>query len=211
MASLKVRLTSLYTVDVSYKQMNPIEQFEKWYKEETEKSSVRIPSACCLTSIGIDGYPNSRFVSLKEILENKFVITGPLNSKKGKELLSNPKTSLTFWWTETERQIRIQGNSIQIENELADKYFKERNKESQIVSQISQQGSVIEDLTELNALFEKRKIEYVDVEINRPSEWSGFYIIPKRIEFMAFKKSRFHFRELFTKKNNSWNKVILQP
>jgi pyridoxamine 5'-phosphate oxidase len=191
--------------------MNPIEKFKKWYEEETEKSSVRIPSACCLTSIGIDGYPNSRFVSLKEILENKFIITGPLNSKKGIELLSNPKTSLTFWWTETERQIRVQGDSVQIEKELADKYFKERNRESQIVSQISQQGNETENLTELIALFEKQKTEDAFAEINRPPEWSGFYIIPKRIEFMEFKKNRFHFRELFTNQNNIWNKIILQP
>ncbi len=193
------------------RKMNPIEKFKKWIKEETEKSSVRIPSACCLTSIGLNGYPNSRFVSLKEILDNKFVITGSLNSKKGIELLANPKSSLTFWWTETERQIRIQGNSVQIENELADKYFRERNKESQIVSQISKQGTEIGNLAELIKLFQKQKIEYNNIEISRPNDWSGFYVIPKRIEFMEFKKNRFHFRELFTFEDDNWNKIILQP
>lgn len=191
--------------------MNPIEQFKNWYEEETKKSTVRIPSACCLTSIGMDGYPNSRFVSLKEILQNKFVITGPLNSKKGIELLSNQKASLTFWWAETERQIRIQGDAIQIENELADKYFKNRNKESQIVSQISKQGVETENLNELVQLFEKQKTDYEHIEINRPNDWSGFYIIPKRIEFMEFKKNRFHFRELFTFEKGKWNKTTLQP
>lgn len=191
--------------------MSPIEKFQNWYKKETEKSSVRIPSACCLTSIGIDGYPNSRFVSLKEILDGKFVITGPLNSKKGIELLNNPKASLTFWWTETERQVRIQGDSIQIENELADKYFKERNKESQIVSLICEQGNEIENISKLKTLFEKRKNEYDNIEIKRPSNWSGFYIIPKRIEFMEFKKNRFHFRELFVVENDVWKKTLLQP
>ncbi len=201
----------LFTKPLATSKMIPIEKFKKWYEEEIEKSSVRIPSACCLTSIGIDGYPNSRFVSLKEIVDNKFVITGPLNSKKGIELLSNPKASLTFWWTETERQIRIQGDSVQIENERADMYFRERNKESQIVSKISKQGAEIKSLTELTNLFENLKSEYIDAEITRPAEWSGFYIIPKRIEFMEFSKSRFHFRELFTKENGFWNKVILQP
>jgi len=191
--------------------MNPIKKFNKWYKKEAKNSSVKIPSACCLTSIGTDGYPNSRFISLKEILDNKFVITGPLNSKKGIELLSNPKASLTFWWPETERQVRVQGDAVQIENNLADKYFKGRNKESQIVSEISEQGSEIENLTELITLFEQRKKEYLNVEISRPEEWSGFYIIPKRIEFMEFKKNRFHFRELFRKENGCWNKIILQP
>ncbi|MBC8754834.1 pyridoxal 5'-phosphate synthase [Kordia sp. YSTF-M3] len=191
--------------------MNPIEKFKNWYDEETEKSTVRIPSACCLTSIGMDGYPNSRFVSLKEILENKFVITGPLNSKKGIELLANPKASLTFWWTETERQIRVQGDAVQIEDALADIYFKARSKASQIVSQISKQGVEIENITELITKFEQQEANSPDIEIQRPTEWSGFYIIPKRIEFMEFKKSRLHFRELFTSENNHWKKTFLQP
>ncbi len=191
--------------------MNPLKQFIEWYDREVEKSSVRIPSACCLTSIGLDGYPNSRFVSLKEILNNKFVITGPLNSRKGTELLSNSKVALTFWWTATERQVRVQGDAIQIENTLADKYFEERSKESQIVSQICEQGVPIEDPAKLVALLETQKAEINKNEIHRPKTWSGFYIIPKRIEFMKFEKSRFHYRELFINEEGIWKKTILQP
>ena len=66
--------------------MNPIKKFKQWYNEEMTKSLARIPSACCLSTIGKDGYPNARFVSLKEIIDDKFVITGPLQSRKGKEL-----------------------------------------------------------------------------------------------------------------------------
>lgn len=191
--------------------MDPIEKFQIWYQEETEKSNVSIPSACCLTSNGTDGYPNARFVSLKDIIADKFVITGPLDSKKGIELLANPKTALTFWWTATERQIRIQGNATQIENELADTYFKGRHKESQIVSEICKQGSEIEDLTELRMNFDKRKVESKGLEIKRPKNWSGFYIIPKRIEFMEFNKNRFHIRELFTNESGIWKRTLLQP
>ncbi|WP_422105869.1 pyridoxine/pyridoxamine 5'-phosphate oxidase [Winogradskyella sp.] len=191
--------------------MDPIQKFKVWYNEELEKTSVRIPSACCLSSIGQDGYPNSRFVSLKELIENKFVITGPLDSRKGKELLANSKASLTFWWTETERQIRVQGDAIQIEKDLADRYFKERNKASQIVSRISEQGTEIDDLRTLIALLEKQKGHYSGRAVSRPEQWSGFYIVPKRIEFMEFKESRLHLRELFTHEGEKWNKLILQP
>ncbi len=191
--------------------MNPLEKFKDWYNEETQKSTVRIPSACCLSSIGIDGFPNARMVSLKEVREEKFVVTGPMNSKKGKELLANPKASLIIWWTDTERQIRVQGEAFQIEDELADHYFKDRNKESQIVIAISSQGAEIDDITELMTLFKQRKAECTNTEIERPKDWSGFYIVPKRIEFMEFNKNRFHYRELFTRNNNKWYKVMLQP
>lgn len=191
--------------------MNPIEKFKKWYKAEREESTVRIPTACCLTSIGMDGYPNARYVSLKEVLDDGFVFTGPLDSQKGIELRTNPKASLTFWWTQTEKQVRIQGDAIQIQDELADGYFKERNKESQLVSTISQQGAKIENLTELISLFERKKLQIDDLEIKRPIQWSGFKVIPKSIEFMEFKNTRLHIRTLFKIKNGAWQKTFLQP
>ena len=191
--------------------MNPIEKFKQWYNEETKKSSSRIPSACCLTSNGFDGFPNSRFVSLKEIIHEQFVITGPLKSRKGIELIENPKCSLTFWWAKTEKQVRIQGIAKQIEFELAEKYFRSRNKDSQLVSLISKQGNKISDLGQLIDNFEKKKEEIGSKEIKRPENWSGFYITPKRIELMEFKKSRFHLRELYEKEGSEWRKTILQP
>ncbi|MBQ4819134.1 pyridoxal 5'-phosphate synthase [Aquimarina sp. MMG016] len=191
--------------------MNPIEQFNNWYEEEIKKSNLRIPSACCLTSIGFDEYPNSRFVSLKEVVDHKFVITGPLNSRKGAELFHNPKSSLTFWWTETERQVRIQGDAYPIEESLANTYFESRNRDSKIVSHICNQGESIESLDILVESFAAKKSKLENTEIKRPENWGGFYLNPKRIEFMEFKKNRLHFRELFTKENNIWVNTFLQP
>ncbi len=62
---------------------SPIEIFKLWYQNEQELTKIRIPSACCLSTNGIDGFPNSRFVSLKDILDDKFIITGNLTSRKG--------------------------------------------------------------------------------------------------------------------------------
>lgn len=92
--------------------MNPFSKFEEWYKEELFKTSVSIPSACCLSTTGLDGYPNARFVSLKSLIDESFVFTGSSDSRKGLELETIPKAALTFWWTETERQVRIQGDVL---------------------------------------------------------------------------------------------------
>lgn len=191
--------------------MNPIKKFTEWYAVENQKTTAQIPSACCLTSIGLDGYPNSRFVSLKEIIDDKFVITGSLTSRKGIELINNPKAALTFWWPETERQIRVQGEALEIESNLADKYFKARSKDAQLLSVLSKQGSELKSIKYLTNLIDKTKLDYIDKSIERPKEWSGFYIVPKRIEFLEFKKSRFHFRELYSLKCKKWQTVILQP
>lgn len=190
---------------------NPIKIFNDWYKMELEQSKVRIPSACCFSTIGEDGYPNSRFVSLKEVKDENFIITGPLNSRKGNDIKKTSKVSITFWWTETEKQIRIQGDAKKLSESDAEKYFSKRNQDSKIVSTVFDQGKEIENFKALEDHFEKGKVKFESIKIQKPILWSGFYIIPRRIEFMEFMKSRLHRRILFSRLKGKWEKTYLQP
>jgi pyridoxamine 5'-phosphate oxidase len=191
--------------------MNPLLLFEKWFNEEKKVSDLKLPAACCLSTIGLDGYPNSRFVSLKEVSNESFIITGPLNSKKGVEVENSPKASLSFWWTSTERQIRIQGDVSKISRSNAKLYFEQRNRDSQIVSTVFEQGKQIQSIALLQKEFEEQKEELENKEIHCPENWGGIYIKPVRIEFMEFKKSRLHVRTLYELVNNEWEMTILQP
>lgn len=67
-------------------EITPAELFKNWFKEELAKTKVSVPSACCLSTVGADNYPNARFVSLKGIVENNFLITGTVTSQKGIEI-----------------------------------------------------------------------------------------------------------------------------
>lgn len=189
----------------------PIEIFKQWYDEELKLSSVRIPSACCLSTIGIDGFPNSRFVSLKDILNNEFIITGTLTSRKGVEIENSEKVSLTFWWPETERQVRVQGNAFRITNQLADNFFSERNRDSQIVSIASLQGQDLKEKETLTEKYDEIEFTLKNQEIKRPENWGGYRVETIRIEFFAFKPTRFHERTLFELINGQWKAKQLQP
>lgn len=191
--------------------MNPFSSFEEWYKEELYKTSVSIPSACCLSTIGLDGYPNARFVSFKFLIDGCFVITGPTISRKGLEMNAEPKAALTFWWTETERQVRIQGDVLPLEKALADKYFKERDKDAQIISHIFTQGEEMTNYSDqFHAYNEARKLHH-DSMVLRPEGWGGFKIKPIRIEFLDFEQNRFHTRTLYIKKGAEWESILIQP
>jgi len=187
----------------------PIQQFSKWFNEELKLSKVQIPTAVCLSTIGIDNFPNARFVSFKDLIDDSFVITGPINSRKGIEIKNNDKVALTFWWTETKRQIRIQGFATKISEQLADKYFNERTLNSQAVSLTSEQGKEIDNLGMLQEKVQKRVL--IKTKIKRPKIWGGFSIKPIRIEFMEFKKTRLHDRKLYENKNGKWNLKQIQP
>jgi pyridoxamine 5'-phosphate oxidase len=190
---------------------NPIEVFEQWYNEEKTLSKVKIPSACSLSTIGIDGFPNARFLSLKDVLNDCFIITGSQNSRKGIEINNSQKVALTFWWTETERQVRIQGNVTKITEQLADKYFSERNRDSQIVSIVSEQGNDLDNIEELMDAYENFELTHQNKQFSRPENWGGYSIEPVRIEFLAFKSTRFHERILYEKQYGIWKKKQLKP
>lgn len=189
--------------------IKPIELFNRWYADELDLAKEKIPGVCCLSTIGIDGFPNARFISLKEVVGDSFIVTGPVTSRKGTEINAVKKIALTFWWKATERQVRIQGIVNTISERQADKYFNKRSLHSQAVSSICDQGKEIENLENLK----KRVLHKVSeaTKIIRPNNWGGFSIKPIRMEFMEFKESRFHDRKLFELGNNGWTLSQIQP
>ncbi len=191
--------------------MDPYELFASWYKEELESNRSVIPSACCLSTNGLDGFPNARFVSLKSFSENGFIITGPTVSRKGMELDASGKTALTFWWTETQKQVRIQGIADMIPDDVAKQFFAERDRASQLVSIMSQQGKEDMEPGKLLKDFEEALNSDAALSLEKPSNWGGYLVKPIRIEFMQFRENRFHERWLFLKADEEWKLLQLQP
>lgn len=188
---------------------HPLLLFTEWFKAEQRRTQVTIPSAVCLSTLGLDGFPNARFVSLKEICEDTFIITGPLTSRKGIEMAKNPQVALTFWWPETERQVRIQGRATEISEALSDTYFNARHRHSKAVSVICDQGHTTDNLNLLEKKVLKHAEEHEDTP--RPNHWGGHAIQPLRMEFMQFQKTRFHHRTLYVLQDTVWVKSQLQP
>jgi pyridoxamine 5'-phosphate oxidase len=191
--------------------INPFQTFENWYSEAREQEVAAISSACCLSTIGLDGYPNARFVSLKGVKQGGFIITGPQDSRKGLEMLKNPQAALTFWWASIEKQVRVQGDVQQTGEEVANRYFKDRARDAQILAWASKQGQPLNDPKNLKTRFEHFSNLYDGKEVPRPENWAALRIDPIRIEFLEFRPSRLHQRILFEKTEKGWKKQILQP
>ncbi|MHC6200401.1 pyridoxine/pyridoxamine 5'-phosphate oxidase [Elizabethkingia miricola] len=188
-----------------------ISLFNNGLEREMQVHKQKLPYACCLSTEGLNGFPNARFVSLKEIRNEEFVVTGTLTSRKGEEINHNNKVALTFWWPETQQQVRIQGEARLISGLVLDSYFNERNRESQIVSVVSDQGKELHDLNELILKFDAVANNTEISEIRRPDNWGGYAIVPFRIEFLVFSESRFHDRTLYERKDQIWQKKKIQP
>src|SRR5437016_3015360 len=55
------------------------------------------------------GRPSARVVLLKGLDERGFAFFTNYESRKGRELAANPWAALVFYWSELERQVRVEG------------------------------------------------------------------------------------------------------
>ena len=110
---------------------DPFVQFAIWYKEQLSEG-VKIPNIVTLGSAHIDGRISVRTVLLKSFEENGFVFFTNYKSKKSRQLSSNPKAALLFYWPESERQVRIEGIVEKVSEEESASYFNSRPRESQL-------------------------------------------------------------------------------
>ncbi|NNE27238.1 MAG: pyridoxamine 5'-phosphate oxidase [Saprospiraceae bacterium] len=185
-------------------------RFNSWFDAAQSIEANSVPGACCLSTNGLDGVPNARFVSLKETTAEGWIITGNMASLKGKEVRANNKVALSFWWDKSQRQVRIQGHAEIVSKDEADRYFKHRKPESRLVSTVFTQGSKISSYQQVEQQY-RTAIQTIPDQIDRPDHWSAILIRPIRVEFMEFKPNRLHDRQLHILQNGQWVVQQLQP
>lgn len=194
---------------------NPFTLFDIWFKE-AKKAGNPEPEAVNLATASKDGRPSNRMVLLKGYSDKGFVFFTNLESKKGKEISENPFVSMCFFWPEIDRQVRIEGEVKKVLDQEADEYFNSRPLNSQIGATISKQSRPI--LENDFSLFTKTALESFKIlassqKITRPQYWSGFTLIPDRIEFWQKGDFRIHKRISYSRKspNQNWETTFLYP
>jgi len=189
----------------------PIAKFNLIWKKALENSPLIQKSAVCISTIDADGFPQSRYVDLKSADNKGFIFCTYLDSNKGHEIQQNPKVSLTIWWDHIGMQIRVVGEAKQISEQLATEFWHTRSRDAQLTTTSFNQSQPLSSESELGAKFEQVKHKMQGHEIPNPDNWGGYAIIPLSIEFLTFKESRLHLRELYQSKNDQWHKTLLQP
>jgi len=198
-------------IDVKEVSENPIDQFEKWIRN-TIKNKLSLPNAMHLATVGTDGRPSGRIVLLRGFDERGFVFFTNYESRKGVELKNNNYASITFFWSDLFRQVRIEGDVYKISEEESDKYFQSRPRESQIAAMASNQSKILENRNVLEKKVTELEGSYKGQLIPRPPNWGGYYLSPVRFEFWQGRAHRLHDRIVYIlDKNNTWNIQRLYP
>jgi pyridoxamine 5'-phosphate oxidase len=188
---------------------DPLELFALWL-QEAERSEPNDPNAAALATSTLTGQPSVRMVLVKRADERGFCFFTNAESRKGRELQTNPTAALCFYWKTLGRQVRVEGRVTEMEAADVDAYFHSRSRNSQIGAAVSQQSRPLASREELEAHFRRFAQEYPG-EVPRPPHWCGFCVHAERIEFWQHGADRLHDRFLFTRESGAWNRTRLYP
>lgn len=200
---------TLKSLDIKDVNLDPMIQFKNWFDESIHSQALEV-NAMTLSTLGKDGYPNGRVVLLKGV-DVGFTFFTNYESEKGKDIENLSKGSLTFFWPELERQVRVKGDISKISAAESDDYFFSRPYGSQLGAWTSPQSEVIQSREVLNKRQSAIEQRFKSQPMQRPDNWGGYRLLPNKIEFWQGRASRLHDRICYDLCYDIWQITRLAP
>jgi pyridoxamine 5'-phosphate oxidase len=194
---------SLDAKDVS---ICPFDQFDKWFNE-TMKSGILEPTAFILATADRNSKPSARTLLMKGYDDGGFYFYTNYESRKGKELAENNQASMLFFWSELERQIRIEGKVKKVTEDESYAYFKTRPFKSKVGAWASEQSTVINSRMTIVKKFFSYLIKFHSKDIPLPPYWGGYKLVPEYFEYWQGRENRLSYRL----SNGNWIIERLSP
>jgi pyridoxamine 5'-phosphate oxidase len=188
---------------------DPLRQFEAWFEEAG--AAVRAPEAMVVATAAENGAPSARMVLLKGFDELGFVFYTGYDSRKGRELSTNPRAALLFYWDPLGRQVRVEGPIERTSREENARYFHSRPRASQIAALASEQSKTLESRGTLDVRVAELTAELDGREVPLPAAWGGFRLVPESYEFWQHREDRLHDRLRYRRSERGWTIERLSP
>jgi pyridoxamine 5'-phosphate oxidase len=197
-------MTDLYT--------EALDTFATLLKEATDGGDPE-PTAMTVATADAQGRPAARTVLLKAFDARGFVFYTNYESRKGHQLTENPNAALLFLWKTLREQVqvKIEGTVEPVSLAEADEYFASRPRPSQIGAWASIQSQTLDSRDTFEARITAFEKKFEGADVPRPAHWSGFRVVPERIEFWYGARFRLHERHHYQRVDGQWTKRMLYP
>ncbi|HSR94210.1 MAG TPA: pyridoxal 5'-phosphate synthase [Solirubrobacterales bacterium] len=188
---------------------DPLAELRDWI-EEARAEGLPQPGSVAFVTVGAEGRPSARTVTLKRLEDDALVFTTALWTRKAREIEANPNVALLFQWPALGRQAHLAGRAEIAERVLAEELFDERDLLHQLQTVVSRQGEPIEDLDPLR----ERLAHLARVQETAPAcpeDWGALRVHPQAIELWSEAADRIHERRLFEREGDGWTVTLLSP
>ena len=189
---------------------DPFTLFDQWYGEARE-AEINDSNAMAVATADARGRPSVRMVLLKGHGPDGFIFYTNFEGRKADQLLANPHAALMFHWKSLRRQIRIEGPVATVDEAAADAYFATRSRDSQLGAWASDQSRPLPSRDVFMSRYADAVSRFEGGPVPRPPHWSGFRVVPERIEFWQDREHRLHERRLFVREAQGWSEGLLYP
>ncbi|MCE2483277.1 MAG: pyridoxamine 5'-phosphate oxidase [Alphaproteobacteria bacterium] len=189
---------------------DPFALFSEWLAE-ADAGEPGLPHAMSLATVAASGTPSLRMVLLKGADERGFVFYTNSGSRKVDEIEETGAAALCFHWKSVRRQVRIEGRVERVGDAEADAYWAGRPRDAQIGAWASRQSQPYAARAELEAEVAACERRFAGRPVPRPEFWTGYRVVPARIEFWREQPSRLHDRLVYTRAAQGWTTQWLNP
>jgi pyridoxamine 5'-phosphate oxidase len=187
----------------------PIAVFKQKYDEALSLNQDVIQAAAIASFSKSLDEVDIRFVNIKHIEGNNLIFFTNYNSPKSQQFEEHGQVGVTFFWSKSNTQIRIQGTIRKTSKKYNLNYFKNRALKKNILAIASDQSQEISSYEEMIRNYDQiSKNEDLD---QCPDYWGGFKITPYKFEFWKGHENRLNYREEYNLNKKKWHKKILQP
>jgi pyridoxamine 5'-phosphate oxidase len=202
------------SLDVGDVAAHPLRQLERWIADAVA-AEIGEPNAMTLATVGADGLPDARVVLLRRITDRELVWFTDRRSAKGDQLAAVPHAALVFHWQPLERQVRLRGPVVALDDAASDAYFASRPRGSRLSAWASHQSQPTPSREDYERQVEEVEARFEGVEdVPRPSYWGGYALAPVEVELWQGRRSRRHDRLRYraeAQDGSVWTVERLQP
>ncbi|MDM5147033.1 pyridoxamine 5'-phosphate oxidase [Candidatus Persebacteraceae bacterium Df01] len=193
---------------------SPMAIFADWLVA-AEHTGMEYPNAMTLATVDSTGMPQARIVLLKTFAagDEVFKFFTHRDGRKGKALQTCPKAALTFYWPPLSRQVLVEGVVHELPREETAVYYHTRPRQSRIGAWASRQSQPVESYAVFRAQVAAEEKKYANKKPPLPPHWTGFMLVPLRLEFWQDGHCRLHQRLVFERASSAqpWQSMFLQP